>query len=89
MNQQLVYTKNTGTFTTSRILAKIFNKRHEHIIRKIDNLIKDLDKFKYPKNGGLKFIKIKETYRGNIFEVYEMSREAFSLLVMSFTGKRH
>lgn len=88
MTKQLVYSQKELVFTTSRILAQKFGKRHEHIVRKIDNLINDLDKIKYPKNGVVKFNKIQEIYRGTTFDVYEMNRPAFSLVAMSFTGKK-
>ena len=72
----------------SRTVAEKFGKRHEHIIRKIESLIVDLGEIKYPKNETLKFTKKQAEYRGTSFNIYEMNREAFSLLVMSFTGKK-
>jgi len=88
MTKQLVYTKRNINFTTSRILAQKFGKRHSHIVEKINNLISDLDKIKYPKSRILKFTKTQAIYRGTTFDVYEMNREAFSLVAMSFTGKK-
>lgn len=88
MTKQLVYTKRNNNFTTSRILASKFGKRHSHVFEKVTKLISDLDKIKHPKNGTLKFIKVQEIYRGTTFDVYEMNRQAFSLVAMSFTGKK-
>ena len=88
MTNQIILSKRGEAITDSRTVAEKFGKRHEHIIRKIESLISDLDEIKYPKNETLKFTKKEAEYRGTFFNIYEMNREAFSLLVMSFTGKK-
>jgi len=88
MTNQIILSKRGEAITDSRTVAEKFGKRHEHIIRKIESLISDLDEIKYPKNETLEFTKKEAEYRGTFFNIYEMNREAFSLLVMSFTGKK-
>ncbi len=88
MTKQLVYTKKDDNFTNSRILAQKFGKRHNDVVSKIDGIVKDLEEINLRKNSSLKFEKVKEVYRGTIFDVYEMNRQAFSLVAMSFTGKK-
>ena len=70
--------------TTSLMVAEKFGKRHDRVIRAIENLQKDL-----PKNGVVKFIA--SSYldaKGERRKMYVMNRDAFSLLVMGFTGKK-
>lgn len=55
---------------------------------KIEDLIKEIKDIKGPKNGTLKFEKKIAMYRNQEYYYYEMNREAFSLLAMSFTGKK-
>lgn len=72
----------------SRIVAEKFGKRHTNVVRKIETLIKDLQQIKGLKNETLKFTKKTAEYKAQPYDYYEMNREAFSLLVMGFTGKK-
>lgn len=69
--------------TTSLKVAETFGKRHDHLLRDIENLKKDVPNFgeifsiaNFPDNYG-------RDRRG-----YLMNRDGFSLLVMGFTGKK-
>lgn len=57
-------------------------------MRKVDKLIGDVGQIKGANFDTLKFIKKEGEYRGTKYDYYEMNRESFSLLVMSFTGKK-
>lgn len=72
----------------SRLIAEKFEKTHAKVVRKIDNLIRDIGEINSAKSGSLKFTKLNTEYRGRPYNYYEMNRESFSLLVMSFTGKK-
>lgn len=88
MTTQLVELKKNDVVTDSLLIADKFDKRHNHVITKIEKLIEEMESFKGPKSWTLKFTKKEKEYRGQTFNYYEMNREAFSLLVMSFTGKK-
>lgn len=79
--------ENEQPITTSRNVAENFNKEHRHLLRDIDELKGDLgvdqnwaDLFKegyytHPQN--------KQVYR-----MYYMTKDGFTLLAMGFTGKK-
>ena len=71
---------------SSRVVAYDFDKQHNHILRDIDNLIKDM--------GGVQnwtdlFIESQYQHPQNKqwYKEYLLTRDGFSLLVMGFTGK--
>ena len=69
-------------FATSLKVAEVFEKRHDHLIRTIDNLPND--DFK---SANFKF----DTYfdkKGEQRRMFSLTRDGFSLLVMGFTGQR-
>ena len=82
MENDLVEIKRNKAMTTSLEVAKIFGKRHDHILRDIENLKKDVPNF------GEMFVATthKDNYERNQ-KMYFMNRDGFSLLVMGFTGK--
>jgi Rha family phage regulatory protein len=62
-------------------VADKFGKRHDHVLRDIDNLLKDATR-EVPNFGVLSYVaKNKAKAR-----CYEMNRRGFSLLAMGFTG---
>lgn len=71
---------------SSRDVAMTFDKRHDHVLRDIDNLIR------YKPNFGeisTWFIRREETdSRGRSQPMFLMTRDGFSLLAMGFTGKK-
>ena len=79
---ELVRIDNEQIVTDSRNVAEHFGKRHDHVIRAIDNLV--------TQNGGTKNMFLEQTreYRGQNFRYFLMNRDGFSLLVMGFTGKK-
>ena len=79
---------------SSRVVAQDFGKRHDHVKRDIENLIKNMvddkkenKKSDSPKLGNEFFISSTYVSRGKNCEEYLLTRDGFSLLVMGFTGK--
>lgn len=71
---------------SSRKVAEVFNKRHDNILRDIENIKSDLlkiEEIKWEQN----FIQC--TYRDNrnrCYPEYLMTKDGFTLLAMGFTG---
>lgn len=83
--KELIQVKNDEAVCTSLDVAEKFEKRHDHVIRDIENLISNA-----PKIGEVKMY-IKSTYKdkkGESRPMFYMNRDGFSLLVMGFTGKK-
>lgn len=82
----LVFLKKDEALTDSLMVAEKFHKRHDRVLRAIENLIKGL-----PKNGDTPKMFFKTWYtheqNGERYSKYLMNRDGFSLLVMGFTGK--
>jgi Rha family phage regulatory protein len=69
--------------TNSIIVAEKFNKRHDSVIRKIENLIHD--------DEDARLIFVVSEYKdstGRALKQYLMDYRSFSILCMSFTGKK-
>ena len=80
----LVFTRKNEAVTDSLIVAEYFQKRHDRVLRAIENLLEGL-----PKNGVSYFIKSSYTdASGKSNLMYLMNRDGFSLLAMGFTGRR-
>lgn len=66
-------------------IARHFNKRHDHILRDIANLITQLpEMFSQPNFGAANYI----DQQGKKRQCYLLTRDAFSLLVMGLAGKQ-
>lgn len=82
MNELITIRKEQAT-TTSLEVAEVFEKRHDHVLRDIENLKKDVPNF------GEMF---EETYEPDIYgrsrRVIYMNRDGFTLLAMGFTGNK-
>lgn len=83
---ELVFLQNEQPLTDSRKVAEVFGKRHDSILRDIQNLegdIKDVHKI-------VEMFQ-KTTYTDNYGRqqpMYLMNRDGFTLLAMGFTGKK-
>lgn len=79
----LVCIKNDRIVTDSRTVADVFDKRHDHVLRDIDKMRKDLPNF------GEMFAEAKEpdSY-GRDRRVFFLNRDGFTLLAMGFTGTK-
>ena len=80
--ENLVIMKDQQAVTSSLQVAETFEKRHDHILRDIDGIEKDVPNF------GEMFVEGTEpdSY-GRSRRVIYMNRDGFTLLAMGFTGK--
>lgn len=77
---------NYGTITTTSLqIAEVFEKKHSHIIRDIERLLKELPEDFNGSNFGL--VEYKDA-KGELRPMYKLTRDAFTLLAMGFTGKK-
>lgn len=84
----VVFDRDGEVRTTSRDVADLFGKRHDHILRDIGNLIEaepSLSVGGVPTFGETPYV---EPSTGQTYRQYEMSRDGFTLLAMGFTGKK-
>lgn len=81
----ILSTQNGEPVASSLQIAESFEKRHDHVMRGIEDILRGL-----PKNGDTPmFYKTEYTHEqnGQTYPMYLMNRDGFSLLVMGFTGK--
>lgn len=81
----LVFTRRNEAVTDSLTVAEFFKKRHDLVLRAIDELVVNLRK-----NAEIDLFK-ESTYKdekGRTYRKYIMTRDGFSLLAMGFTGKK-
>lgn len=79
----LVIMKNEQAVTTSLQVAENFEKRHDHLLRDIKGLKKDVPNF-----GEMFLEGIEPDSYGRDRQTYFMNRDGFTLLAMGFTGKK-
>lgn len=73
--------KDGNVVANSRDVADYFEKRHDHVLRDIDALV-----FKgVPNFGETPYI---NRQNGQTYRSYDMDRDGFTLLAMSFTGDK-
>lgn len=83
--KELVYLKNDVAVCDSLQVAEKFNKRHDKVLRAIDDLLESL-----PKIGECNKLftqSRRKAKNGQMYRMYLMNRDGFSLLAMGFTGK--
>lgn len=81
--ENLILIHKDAAVVSSFDVAERFHKRHDRVLRAIENLL-----MRMPKNGVVDFYK--SSYvdaKGEKRKMYLMNRDGFSLLVMGFTGK--
>ncbi|RTI89798.1 phage regulatory protein [Campylobacter jejuni] len=97
-NQEVVFeNKDEQVFCTSLDVAKVFGKRHFHVLRDIENILNDLREIGTSQD----LSNFGETYRNTEIRgfgkvkgktrkdrCYNLTRDGFSLLAMGFTGKK-
>lgn len=88
-NAELVEVRNQQAVTDSRKVAEVFGKRHDNVMRDIENIIKGLLKIEDTHPTEMFFL---ESYineqNGQKYLQYYMNRDGLSLLVMGFTGAK-
>lgn len=86
--QQLIHIQNQEgqMVVSSREVAENFGKRHTDVLRKINQLETDIQ----PTQNCVRYFIVSEyeDAKGETRKEYLLTRDAFSLLVMGFTGKR-
>lgn len=83
MDDNLVSIKRNKVVVSSRQVAENFHKRHDNVVRDIDNLLGDV-----LKNEEMFFKTTAPDSYGREQKMYYMNRDGFSLLVMGFNGKK-
>lgn len=84
MKNELVYLKNDEAMTDSLMVAEYFHKRHDRVLRKIEQIKNDS-----PQKWGQCFRKsFYKDASGKSNTKYLMTRDGFSYLVMGFTGTK-
>ena len=87
--KKLVFIENDQPVTTSLKVAEVFEKRHDHIVRDIRDIVKQMGGV--PKIGETPMFQ-ETTYiheqNGQAYPMYLMNRDGFTLLAMGFTGKK-
>lgn len=82
--EALVFQSTTGKdVTTSLTVAKVFGKRHDHVLRDIQGLTCSPE-FRLPNFGEIKYLDDK----GREYPAFEMTKNGFSFLVMGYTGEK-
>jgi Rha family phage regulatory protein len=82
----LVSCNNRQAVTTSKLVAQVFGKRHNDVLKAIGNLMADL------KSEGVSersfALRHYTDQRGRTHPMYEMNRDGFTLLAMGFNGRK-
>lgn len=87
MKNELIQVLNNETMTTSLLVAEKFNKDHKTVLRKIENLISEIEIGTILCQSNL-FKKSEYTDAYNRTQsMYYLNRDGFTLLAMGFTGK--
>ena len=79
---ELVTVENNQVVASSRVVAENFGKRHDNVVRDIENL-----KISLLKSEEL-FYKTTYTSRGKEYPMYLINKKGFMLLVMGFNGAK-
>lgn len=85
MNDIILSMQNGEPVVSSRQIAESFEKRHDHVMRDIEDIMGGL-----PKNGDTPmFYKTEYIHEqnGQTYPMYLMNRDGFTLLAMGFNGK--
>lgn len=85
MNDIILSMQNGEPVVSSRQIAESFEKRHDHVMRDIEDIVRGL-----PKNGDTPmFYKTEYVHEqnGQSYPMYLMNRDGFTLLAMGFNGK--
>jgi Rha family phage regulatory protein len=80
-----IFEKSEDAWTTSRDLARVFDKQHKDVLRQIEKTIDDCDADFGRRNFALSSYKNQQNKKQ---PQYLMTRKGFSLVAMGFTGKK-
>lgn len=90
INEQLVIVKNDNAYTTSRKVAEIFGKNHQHVLRDIQKLKSKCSSEFWLSNFGLSYFSQKMPRGGGSKRQpeFNLSKNGFIMLAMGFTGDK-
>jgi len=83
MAELVIQNSNGNDVTTSLIVAQVFGKEHNKVVRDIENLSCSSN-FNAANFGVIEYT----DSRGRIQKAYEMTKDGFSFLVMGYTGAK-
>lgn len=84
MNELVIHNSKGNDVTTSLIVAQVFGKRHDHVLRDIENLSCS-DQFRLLNFGDTPYT---NPQNGQTYKMYEITKDGFSFLVMGYTGEK-
>ena len=85
MDMELVYLMKREGVTTTRVLAQMFDKRHDHVLRIINKLKKENPDIFTQLKIGVSYYPDKSGKRN---KQYILNRDAFMFIAMGFTGRK-
>lgn len=104
MSLPVVFARDGKVFANSRDVARCFEKRHDHVLRDIDQILTHSSDLRHgsdlshgpnlghaPDLGDGYFSVVATahpTVRGRMDRAYDMTRDGFTLLAMGFTGSK-
>jgi len=93
INNQNIEFKSDGVnvYTDSLTVARVFNKRHDHVLKSIDNQIIALKSRSSILDDENLDGYVKSTYidgRGKTYRMYYLTKEQFTFLGMGYTGAK-
>lgn len=80
--RKFVEARNGEVFTSTQQVAEAFEKLHNHVIAKV-RALECSAQFLTDNFSSVQF-----EHRGNTYEAFEMTKDGFMFLVMSFTGRK-
>ena len=83
---ELVFIQNEQVLTTSLKVAEVFSKRHNDVLRAISASIQATRNFAHSEEAFIKSSYVDSTGKSN--PMYYLNRDAFSFVVMGFTGDK-
>jgi Rha family phage regulatory protein len=82
-----VFPENGIVYTTSHNVADFFERRHDHVLESIDDLLGFPEIRETPGSLFIETGRI-DTQNAQTYRAYSMTRDGFTILAMGFTGKR-
>lgn len=84
MNDLVIQNSKGNDVTTSLIVAQVFGKRHDNVLRDIESL---------SCSEAFRLLNFEDTpyvnnQNGQTYRMYEMTKDGFSFLVMGYTGEK-
>ncbi len=86
MTEELVIMRDRQAVTTSLQVAKVFNKKHKHVIEAINNKIQSAEN-----SADYQKMFVVGTYKdsqGRTYPMYYMNRDGFTFIAFGFTGAK-